>query len=705
MRVAVYVRVSTSHQVQHQTIEQQLTRLRSHVQSQGWLLLDEHIFRDDGYSGATLARPGLDRLRDTVRNRELDCVLITTPDRLARNYVHQMVLIEELTQLGCQVEFLDRPMSDDPHDQLLLQIRGAVAEYERTLIAERMRRGRLNKLQAGLLLPWTYPPYGYRLHPDRPRDPTGVTVDLAEAAIVAELFALYLQPEMSLAKLAKLLSQRGLPTPSGKRRWSSPTVRGILRNPTYTGTVYAQRTRYRPPRLRRSATHTLGHPHGTATPLPADMWLVVGSVPALVSQEQFEQVQAKLAQNQSFASRNNTAHQYLLRALVSCGHCHLACTARTVNGRNYYYLCNGKNQPVHSHRDTPCPARYTPADQLDALVWHDLCEVLTHPDLIEYELKRAQAGEWLPQALQARRENLRKGRVSLQQQLERLTDAYLRAVIPLNEYERRRRELTQKEQALAHQEEQLVGEAEHQQALAGIVGSIAAFCQRVQQGLAQATFEQKRQLVMLLIDRVIVTDDVVEIRYVIPTTPTAEQIRFCHLRKDYFHHPAACGVACFAGIIQLLFADATDMRDVVVFVHRVLAGWVVIAFVQTEMLGRLLAGKRTLDDDGLNRGVKQLGIMPVGAVHGRTQRSAVALHHQAAFHTGFATVRGVGAAAIPPNRDLPVAPSAACHSQLTPPNSSHSRTRSAQMAVNTPAFSQRCSVRCAELSSANSLGN
>jgi site-specific DNA recombinase len=224
MRVAIYVRVSTSHQVQHQTIEQQLTRLRDYVQTRGWLLPDEHIFRDDGYSGATLARPGLDRLRDQARKRELDCVVMTTPDRLARNYVHQMVLLEEFGQVGCQVEFLDRPMSDDPHDQLLLQIRGAVAEYERTLIAERMRRGRLNKLQAGLLLPWTHPPYGYRLHPDRPRDPTGVMVDPAEAAIVAELFALYLRPEMTLAKLAKLLSQRGLSTPTGKLRWSTATI-------------------------------------------------------------------------------------------------------------------------------------------------------------------------------------------------------------------------------------------------------------------------------------------------------------------------------------------------------------------------------------------------------------------------------------------------------------------------------------------------
>lgn len=158
MRVAVYVRVSTTHQVQLQTIDQQLDRLQIHIQTQGWSLAAAHIFRDDGYSGASLRRPGLDRLRDAVRNRELDCVLLTAPDRLARKYVHQLVLIDELEHAGCQVEFLDRPMTHDPHDQLVLQIRGAVAEYERTLIAERMRRGRLTKLRAGVLLPWTRPP-------------------------------------------------------------------------------------------------------------------------------------------------------------------------------------------------------------------------------------------------------------------------------------------------------------------------------------------------------------------------------------------------------------------------------------------------------------------------------------------------------------------------------------------------------------------
>jgi site-specific DNA recombinase len=141
--IALYVRVSTNRQPQAQTIEHQLERLHTSVAAPPeWHLTEEHIYRDDGYSGAKLNRPGLDCLRDRAAMAALERVLMTAPDRLARNDVHQVLRLDERAPRGCQVEFLDRPMSQDPQDQLLLQIRGAVAEYERTLIADRMRRGR-----------------------------------------------------------------------------------------------------------------------------------------------------------------------------------------------------------------------------------------------------------------------------------------------------------------------------------------------------------------------------------------------------------------------------------------------------------------------------------------------------------------------------------------------------------------------------------
>jgi site-specific DNA recombinase len=535
MTTAVYVRVSTLRQAQAQTIDQQLDRLRTHIQAHGEDLTSDLVFRDDGYSGATLNRPGLDRLRDAVRAGEVERVLVTDPDRLARNYVQLMVLLEELEHHGGQVEFLDRPMGRDPQDQLLLQIRGAVAEYERTLIAERMRRGRQMKLRAGCLLPWTRAPYGYRLDPDHPRDPAGVTVEPAEAAVIRELFSRFIEDHASLFSLAKQLRTLGIASPTGRPHWSPATLRGILTNPSYTGQVFAGRWHCRPPRIRRSATHPIGRPAHSPLPAPTEQWLPVASIPALIDARQFEQAQAKLAQNQAFARRHNTRHEYLLRALVSCGVCRSSCVCRTVQPGYDYYVCRSKGDPIISGCEEPCPARYAPAHQLDDLVWQDLCSLLTAPEQIAQALARAHGGGWLPQELQARREQLRRGQRGLEQQLERLTEAYLLGVVPLPEYQRRRQVADERMQSLRAQAEQLETQVDRHARLAGWAASAADFCQRVQAGLADADFDRRRQLVELLIDRVVVTESDVEIRYVIPLSPDGERGRFCHLRKDYFH--------------------------------------------------------------------------------------------------------------------------------------------------------------------------
>jgi site-specific DNA recombinase len=389
------------------------------------------------------------------------------------------------------------------------------------------------------LLPWTRAPYGYRLDAERPRDPTGVRVEPVEAAVVQEIVASYLADEGSILGLAKLLGRRQIPTPNGQKHWSTATVRGILINPSYTGQVYAGRTQTRPPRIRHSATHPIGRPSTTSIPTSPDAWIPVATIPAVISAEQFDRVQAKLAHNQQFARRHNTTYDYLLRALVSCGVCQMACAGRSDPRHAYaYYVCRGKGPPEVSHREERCPARFIPAQQVDELVWQDLCAVLTHPDSIADALDQAHGGQWSSQELQARRDLLRQGRVGLEHQRDRLTDAYLGGVIPLPEYQRRRAELDQKLAGLDQQASHLTAQAAQQADVAAHVHGATDFCRRVQDGLVDASFAQRRQLVELLIDRVVVTDGAVEIRYVIPTSPRGERARFCHLRLDYFVVPS-----------------------------------------------------------------------------------------------------------------------------------------------------------------------
>jgi site-specific DNA recombinase len=530
MRVALYARVSTPRQAQSQSIEQQLSRLEACVHERGWQVAPQHIYRDEGYSGASLNRPGLDALRDAVALADLDLVMVTAPDRLARRYLHQALVIEELEQRGCRVEFVERPMSDDPNDQLLLQIRGAVAEYERTLITERLRRGRLARLRAGQLLPWIRPPFGYRVDPDRPRDPAGLQRDAYAATVVEQIFAWYLEERETLSGIVTRLSTGGVTTPTGKAAWTTSSLRTILHNPTYTGTTYGNWVRVVPARRRRSPLQPVGSGLTNAR-RPPEEWIPI-PVPAIITREDFDLVQQKLAHNQARASRNNTRHQYLLRSLVSCGLCRLTAPARTTWDGRSYYVCNGHARTPSSPR---CTSRHIPARQLDELVWDDLGMALTHPEQLTAALRRAQSGAWLPGQLEAQRGSLREAISQTERQHGRLLDAYLADVVDLPTFERKRAELSRRLEALQAQQRQVEAAAQQHLDLAAVAATIDTFCARVRTGLADATFEQRRALVELLIDRVIVTNDEVEIRYVVPTAPDRALASFCQLRTDYLH--------------------------------------------------------------------------------------------------------------------------------------------------------------------------
>ena len=269
-------------------------------------------------------------------------------------------------------------------------------------------------------------------------------------------------------------------------------------------------------------------------------WIAV-PVLAIVSEETFAQVQAKLDTNQQTASRN-TRHEYLLRALISCGACRLTCGVRQTPAGYRYYQCRGRTDPLRVARGQRCTARYIPAGQLDELVWADLCALVTDPAQVARALDRAQSGAWLPRELHARQTAIRQALGQLDRQQQRLLDAYLAEIIALAEFQRKRDELDRRRAALAAQQRQLDAAAAQRLELQAVADGIEAFCQAIRAGLATATFEQRRQLAELLINRVIVTDGQVEIRYVLPTSPSGPHRPFCQLRKDHLGFPPGrCG--------------------------------------------------------------------------------------------------------------------------------------------------------------------
>ena len=201
-----------------------------------------------------------------------------------------------------------------------------------------------------------------------------------------------------------------------------------------------------------------------------------------------------------------------------------------------YHVCRTRTRPSPQSPGERCPTRCISGRPLEELAWRDLCEVLTAPETIVHAMGRARGGHWLPQEMQARRTDPRRARAGLQQQVERLTGAYLAGVVPLSEYQRRRREVEARLLAPDGQERELTHDAGRQAEVARLAAHAEAFCRRVRQGLDQADFHRERELLELLellVDRVVVTGDAVEIRYAIPTGPEGEREPFCRSQTDH----------------------------------------------------------------------------------------------------------------------------------------------------------------------------
>jgi len=230
-------------------------------------------------------------------------------------------------------------------------------------------------------------------------------------------------------------------------------------------------------------------------------------------------------------------HEYLLRALISCGACRLTGGVRQTQAGYRYYQCRGRTDPLRVAQGQRCTARYIPAAQLDELVWADLCALVTDPAQVTRALDRAQGGAWLPQELHARQTAIRQALGQLDRQQQRLLDAYLAEIIALAEFRRKRDELDRRRAALAAQQRQLDAATAQRLELQAVADGIEAFCQAIRTGRATATFEQRRLLAELLIDRIVVTDGDVEIRYVLPTSPDGPHRPFCQLRKDHLDFP------------------------------------------------------------------------------------------------------------------------------------------------------------------------
>src|SRR5205814_274044 len=218
-----------------ETIGSQTAALREHAAQARLDVPQDWVFEDEGHSGATLVRPALEALRDLVAQGCVDVVLVYSPDRLARKFAYQALLLEEFARAGVRAEFVRGPRGDSPEDQLLVQFQGMFAEYEKAQLAERYRRGKTYRARTGSVNVLSGAPFGYRYVRKTPECGARYEVIEHEAALVAELFRRYADEGVTVADLARWLTSAGIVTRTGKSRWDRSVIWGMLRNPAYAG--------------------------------------------------------------------------------------------------------------------------------------------------------------------------------------------------------------------------------------------------------------------------------------------------------------------------------------------------------------------------------------------------------------------------------------------------------------------------------------
>jgi len=524
---ALYARVSSDRQQQQGTIASQLAALEQFARENDYQVAPQHVFQDDGYSGANLDRPALDRLRKAVLAGEIEAIIALSPDRLARHFPYQYVLVEELQQAGCRVIFTQaspgmeglKALGEKPEERMLEQMKSVFAEYERAQIAERCRRGRLHRARQGEI--WlARAPYGYRYAPRTETCPGKLVINEEEAAVVRMIYSWLVDEQLPTYQIIKRLNQSGVRTRSGNERWAAATIGGIFRNPVYAGTYYYNCRQKA--EVKTSARAGDRHPKTRAswqTRRPKEEWIGI-KVPAIIARETWDQAQEQRRVNRERAPRNNKRHEYLLRGLLVCGCCQVRMYGVSNHGMRRYQCPRKETLRVSPE---PCPNRTLSAAQIEEMVWQSVSELLRDPKLLveQYQL-RAQSFDETPAKQEQRR--LARKLQALKREEERLIDAYQAGIVDLNILKERRARIAEEVSRLETRQTALGAQVEQQEQQQSLLNSLEEFTRSIQGSLDNPSFETKQKILRLVVDKIEFKEDEIGIKHLIPISNARLQL-------------------------------------------------------------------------------------------------------------------------------------------------------------------------------------
>ena len=515
---AIYARVSSEQQREENTIASQTASLIEFAKNHELEAPKEWVFEDEGYSGATLDRPGLERVRDLAAEGQIQVVLAYSPDRLSRKYAYQILLIEEFARHGVETLFVKAPQGNSPEDQLLVQFQGMIAEYERAQILERSRRGKRHRAQTGEVSVMSGAPYGYRYVRKTDEALAAYLVDEAEASVVRHVYEMYTVDGLSIAEITRKLNSQSIP-PRKASRWERSVVWGILRNPAYRGvacfgkTRLSARAQMRPQRRRGVTTpsNTAGHQR------PREEWIEI-PVPALVAEESFARAQELLYQNK-IRSRRRTIAPSVVQGLVGCAKCGYAfsrTSTQTTARKIHYYKCIGSD----SWRKLGGPVcdnnQFIRQELLDQTVWAEVVRLLQDPALIQQELDRRLAAARTSDPTRKREQSLQRELSHVGKGIERLLTAYQEELLSLDQLRERMPMLRQREQALRAELQAIADQANDRAAFLRLAESLTAFLTRLRSAAETLSVLERQKIVRLLVKEILVGEDTITIRHSIP---------------------------------------------------------------------------------------------------------------------------------------------------------------------------------------------
>jgi len=516
---AIYARVSSDKQKEQNTIASQTAALIAFAGERQFEVPREWVFEDDGYSGASLIRPGLERVRDLAAEGLIQAVLVYAPDRLSRRYAHQVLLIEELARAGVETLFVRAPRGSTPEDELLLQFQGMIAEYERAQILERSRRGKRHRARQGEVGVLSGAPFGYRFIRKTDHSAAYYQINEEQALVVRRMFELYVVHGLSINAIARLLNEQAIPTCKRRGRWERSTVWGMLRNPAYKGqacfgkTMIAPRQRVtRPIRMRGGSAPRNSASHER----PREEWITI-AVPPIVSEETFALARERLETNKVYAPRR-TITPSVVQGLVSCSKCGYALyrtSTRSSARKIYYYRCLGSDAYRHLGKFT-CDNRPVRQDLLDEVVWTEIVRLLEDPQLIQNEIDRRLAAARKADPTKRREEALRRELVRIRKSIDRLLTAYQEGLISLDELRKRMPDLRRREQADNAELQAIVDQTADRATYLRLAETLTTFLTRLRSSADALDVSERQRVLRLLVKDVLVGDDTIIIRHSIP---------------------------------------------------------------------------------------------------------------------------------------------------------------------------------------------